>query len=121
MKKLSFIVTVLFLALHFNTQAQQNGKTTKSSSNTPPSDAAYGYTYDFDKTQALIFNRLTAPSEANKDATPLLAAKDFPAYSAKEGITAEYKNKVRIWMEANPDLIINSLKHRTDIVQFFAR
>ena len=81
-----------------------------------PTDINTGYTYDFDKTQSLIIERLTNPQKSNADVQVFLDQKDFPAFTSGKKIDASYKDELRKWMEKNPNLIINTLKTRKDIV-----
>jgi hypothetical protein len=115
MKSLKF--AILFSAiLGCSTSFAQ---TAKAQTKTPmPSDAVSGYTYDFNLTSELILSRISKPSAVNQDAQPLLDAPDFPAYKGKV-INELFKNSLREWMEKNPALIINTLKHRKDIVTPF--
>ena len=115
MKSLKF--AILFSAiLGCSTSFAQTGK---AQTKTPmPSDAAAGYTYDFNLTKELILSRINTPTDANKDAQPLLDAPDFPAYKGKI-INELFTNNLREWMEKNPALIITTLKHRKDIVTPF--
>lgn len=83
---------------------------------TPPTDVSTGFTYDFDKTQDLIIQRLTNPQKSNADVQVLLDQKDFPALTNGKKADASYKDELRKWMEKNPNLIINTLKSRKDIV-----
>ncbi len=94
-------------------------QTSSKTSQPIASDAPGGYTYDFNKTMDLIIERITAPSKSNADVKVFLDQKDFPAPPATKGINAAYKDQIRIWMEKNPNLIINTLKHRKDIVTQF--
>lgn len=80
------------------------------------SDVPGGFTYDFNKTMNLIIERINAPSKNNADVKIFLDQKDFPTTPANKTIDASYKDQLRIWMEKNPNLIINTLKHRKDIV-----
>lgn len=86
------------------------------SNQTIASDAPSGFTYDFNKTMDLIIERITSPSKNNADVKVFLDQKDFPAPPANKTIDASYKEQLRVWMEKNPTLIINTLKPRKDIV-----
>jgi hypothetical protein len=107
-------ISGLFLALLFSTEIV-NAQTDAKKIN-PPSDAPSGYTYDFNKVMNLITERIATPTKSNADAQAFLDANDFPAAPANKVIDANYKDQLRIWMEKNPNLIINTLKHRKDIV-----
>lgn len=91
--------------------AQSNAKQV-----TPPSDALSGFTYDFNKVMTLITERIATPSTNNAEAQVFLDHKDFPKIPANKINHSESRDQIRIWMEKNPDLIINTLKHRKDIV-----
>jgi hypothetical protein len=115
MKKSNLFLIAFLFACHISFFAQQN----KTAKQTPPSDAPSGFTYDFDLTQNLIVDGLTNPNESNKEVQIFVSEKTFPAYEKGDKIDAAYREKLRIWMEKNPDLIINTLKHRTNIVKPF--
>lgn len=93
-------------------KAQDASKVTQTIS----SDISGGFTYDFNKTMDLIIERITAPSKNNADIKVFLDQKDFPAPPANKTIDAAYKDQMKTWMEKNPNLIINTLKSRKDIV-----
>jgi len=113
MKRSHLFLFVFVLVCNISFFAQES----KQVKNTPPSDAPSGFTYDFDKTQNLIVDRLSNPNEFNKDVQILISASDFPVLKTGETINSAYREKIRIWMEKNPTLIINTLKHRNDIVK----
>ena len=113
--KIGFFGAVLFL-FAVNLQAQDNSKPLK---NPPPSDAVTGYTYDFDKTQSLIIERIITPKTTNADVQVFLDQPDFPLLAKGKSIDDVYKDKLRVWMEKNPNLILNTLKNRSDIVHPF--
>jgi hypothetical protein len=117
MKSIKLLI-VFAAVLGFTRSYGQSNNNNSNTANKPASDAVTGYTYDWNLSQQLIFDRITAPSEANKDAQPLLDAPGFPAYTGKK-IDENYKNTVREWMEKNSALIISTLKHRKDIVTPF--
>lgn len=114
MKQLTFLFGIV-LSVFFA------GKLSAQSSNTvpvvKPSDVPHGYTYDFDKAQRLILERLVQPSTANADVKPIVTSADFPKHTANTEVTKEYLEQLRIWMEKNPAIIIETLKPRKDIVQ----
>lgn len=115
MKSIRILIVALTLAGSGHAFAQSSNTQITT---TPPSDAPAGYTYDWDITRQLILDRIAKPSDANKDAQPLLDAADFPAYKGK-AIDDAFKAKLKEWMEKNSTLIINTLKHRKDIVTPF--
>lgn len=85
----------------------------------PPSEAEHGYTYDFDKVNNLIFERLTNPTIINEIARVIVEEKSFPKLTVGEEIDSIYKKKVGKWIEANQNLIIETFKNRSDIVQSY--
>lgn len=109
-------ISGLSLALFFSTEMMNAQNNTKQAV-AIPSDAPHGYTYDFDKVMGLITERITTPSKSNAIAQTLLDATDFPTVPANKVVDAGYKAQLKLWMEKNPDLIINTLKSRTDIVK----
>lgn len=111
------IAGLAFIMLAFSQEIKAQNAV--KSNQTIASDAPTGFTYDFNKTQNLIIERITAPSKSNADVKIFLEQKDFPAPPANKVIDASYKDQLRIWMEKNPDLIINTLKPRKDIVTQF--
>lgn len=114
MKQILFLTTLFIFALQFSSSAQTNKK-----ASTPPSDAPSGYTYDFDKTNELIIERLSNPSSVNEDVKIIVEEKSFPKLNKGASIDTDYKKKVAAWVEKNPDLIISVLKNRKDIVHPF--
>ncbi len=114
MKRIFFLTTLFICALQLSSFAQTNKKTS-----TPPSDAATGYTYDFDKTNELILERLSNPTQANTDVQALIDEPSFPILSKGEKINPEYKKKVGSWVESHPALVIAVLKNRKDVVRPF--
>ncbi len=108
------IAGLLLMLITFSSviKAQDGSK----SNQTIASDAPSGYTYDFDKTMNLIIERITAPTKSNSDVNVFLDQKDFPTPPSNKTIDSSYKNQLRAWMEKNPNLIINTLKSRKDIV-----
>jgi len=83
----------------------------------PPSEAVHGYTYDFDKVNNIIVERLINPSIINELARVIVEEKSFPKLAVGEEIDSIYKKKVGKWIESNQNLIIETFKNRTDIVQ----
>ena len=114
MKRILFLTALFICALQFSSFAQTNKKAV-----TPPSDAASGYTYDFDKTNDLIIARLSNPSSANEDVKAIVEETSFPKLNKGAIIDAAYKKQVAAWVEKNPNLIISVLKNRKDIVHPF--
>lgn len=108
-------ISGLLLAFFFSTEIM-NAQTNTKEAVAIPSDAPHGYTYDFDKVMNLLTERISAPSKTNSIAQTLLDAKDFPVAPANRVVDADHKKQLKAWIEKNPDLIINTLKTRTDIV-----
>ncbi|MDO9001102.1 MAG: hypothetical protein Q7W45_15160 [Bacteroidota bacterium] len=113
MKKAILLSSIMIIATQFSSMAQTNKK--KSA----PSDAATGYTYNFDKANELIFERLLNPNSSNMDVKSIVEEKSFPKLSNGEKIDSEYKKKVALWIEKNPNLIISNFKNRKDVVQSY--
>ncbi|MBA3680844.1 MAG: hypothetical protein H0W73_06715 [Bacteroidetes bacterium] len=114
MKRILFLTVLFICALQFSSVAQTDKKAV-----TPPSDASTGYTYDFDKTNDLIIERLSHPTSANDDVQALVEEPGFPKLNKGEKITLDYKKKVASWVESHPALVIAVLKNRKDIVHPF--
>jgi uncharacterized protein YjaZ len=110
MKRSIFLTSALVFALQFSFFAQTNKKVT------PPSDASTGFTYDFDKTNDLIIERLSNPNKSNEDVKVIVEEKSFPKLNKGENIDTDFKKKVAVWIEKNPNLIISSFKYRSEIV-----
>lgn len=85
----------------------------------PPSEAEHGYTYDFDKVNKIIFERLTNPSIDNESARVIIEEKSFPKLAAGAEIDSFYKKNVVKWIEANQSLIIDAFKNKSDIVKSY--
>lgn len=113
MKRSVFLISVLFFAFQFSFFAQTKQKVSL------PSDASSGYTYDFDKANELIIERLTDPNKANEDAKVIVEEKSFPKLNQGETIDANFKKKVAAWIEKNPNLIISNFKNRKEIVHTY--
>lgn len=113
MKKSILLTAALICSLQFSFFAQTNKKVS------PPSDASTGFTYNFDKTNELILERLSNPNESNVDLKPITEAQGFPVLLVGQQINADYKKKLAAWVEKNPVLIISTLKNRKDIVQAY--
>ncbi len=113
MKRSVFLTSVLICFLQFSFFAQTNKKSI------PPSDAASGYTYDFDKTNELVLERISNPNTSNADVKPIVNETSFPKLNSGATIDADYKKKVADWIEKHPDLIISTFKNRKEIVHTF--
>jgi len=110
MKRSIFLTAVLICTLQFSFFAQTNKKAPL------PTDVPTGYTYDFDKTNELIIERLSSPNNSNEDVKVVVEEKSFPKLNKGEKINTDYKKKLAAWIEKNPALIISALKNRKDIV-----
>ena len=113
MNRSIFFTSILMLALQLSFFAQTNKKVT------PPSDASSGYTYDFDKTNELIIERLVNPNKSNADVMVLIEEKSFPKLKQGDTVDADFKKKVAVWVEKNPNLIISNFKNRKEIVHAY--
>ena len=108
MKKL--IAITVFFSISFFSQAQNNIKIKA------PSDIEHGFTYDFDKTNDLILDRLTNPNDSNADASKIIDNITFPKPPNIKAISEFQKKEIAEWIENHPDLIISTFKHRKNIV-----
>lgn len=113
MKRPIFFSFVMVCALQFSFFAQSDKKSP------PPSDATIGFTYDFDKTNELIVERLSDPNTSNQDVQILIEEKSFPKLGKGETLDLNYRKKIAVWVEKNPNLIISTLKNRKNIVQAY--
>jgi hypothetical protein len=113
MKRSIFLTLLLICTLQISFFAQTNKKANL------PSDATTGYTYDFDKANDLIIDRLSNPNNSNEDAKVIVEEKTFPKLNKGEKINDDYKKRVAIWIEKNPAIIISTLKNRKDIVHTY--
>ncbi len=109
------IVAFVVAAFLINTALQAQNNSEKKAA-VIQSDVSTGFTYDFDKTINLITERITNPTVSNADVQVFLNQPDFPVLGKGKTIDAAYKDELRKWMEKNPNLIINTLKPRKDIV-----
>ncbi len=113
MKKSIILSAALICTLHVSFFAQSNSPVI------PPSEAPHGYTYDFDKVNAIIIERLVKPSSANEIASVLIAEISFPKLVKGTEIDQEYKKNIVKWIESHQALIISTFKNRNDIVQSY--
>lgn len=114
MKRILFLTAALICMLNFTAAAQTNKKQV-----TPPSDGPSGFTYDFDKTNELIIERLSKPTAENLDVKTLIDDSSFPVLAKGQTIDTDYKRKIALWVETHPTLVINALKNRKDVVRPF--
>ena len=110
MKKAILLASVLICTMQSSIFAQTNTKVIR------PSDVSSGYTYDFDKANELIIDRLLNPTKSNEDVKTITEEKSFPKLNVGQTINADYKKKLGAWIEANPNIIISALKNRKEIV-----
>lgn len=107
------------IALFFGVFLFLSDLNAQSTSTSVPSDATVGYTYDFDLAKKIIIDHQLAPSNDNELAKPIIESKDFPKLNGKNELNNDYYEKLRVWMEKNPNLIIESLRSRKEIVHPF--
>lgn len=119
MKKSKFLITLFFVfAMQVSNFAQKNNQVAPSKAvTTPPSDAITGYTYNYDKAKKIILDRVSNPNVSNQDAQAIVSETSFPQIGKNEKIDNAFLDKLNLWMEKNPNLIINSFKNRSDVVQ----
>ena len=113
-RKISIIAVFFIVAI--TKMISQNDK--KASFVSSPSDVNTGYTYDFDKAQKLILDRIQQPNVYNADAQAVIESPGFPKFKS-EGSTVNPTDKelLNLWMEKNPEIIIKAFKNRNDIVK----
>lgn len=110
MKNLKLLFfTIIAFCIQTNIKAQNQ--------TTPPSDAQTGYTYDFDLAKKIIIDRQLKPAKSNQVAQPIIDSKDFPKLKGQNELNADYNEKLKAWMEKNPNMIIESLKSKNEIVK----
>jgi hypothetical protein len=108
MKKL--IAISIFFSISFFSQAQNNNKIKA------PSDLEHGFTYDFDKANELVIDRLINPCSSNEDVAIIIENKTFPKPVNPKILNESQKKEIAEWIESHPDFIISALKHRENIV-----
>ncbi len=101
-----------------------NAQITQSKTNTAPekpSDAAFGYTYDFDKVFQLLLTEIKA-STKNKTSIEfqLMQSKDFPKSETSLNNEVYTKAALRQWIETHANTVIEAYKANQDIVKPFA-
>lgn len=113
MKKLTLIIfAFLGVMIHTDLSAQTNKKQI-------PSDAVTGYVYEFDAAQKLIIERQVNPTDQNADVQPIIDSKNFTKLSNPKKITSADLETLKVWMEMNPSIIIETLKSRKEIVHAY--
>lgn len=113
MKKLTLIIFAFFgVMIHTDLSAQTSKKPI-------PSDAVTGYVYEFDAAQKLIIERQVHPADQNADVQPIIESKNFPKISDLKKVTDSDLEKLKVWMESNPSIIIETLKSRKEIVHAY--
>ncbi|MBL7917288.1 MAG: hypothetical protein JNM96_02755 [Bacteroidia bacterium] len=111
---LLFIFSLFFTINKVQAQSNYNP-------NSAPSDAVTGYTYDFDIAKKLIIEFQVQPNETNSIAKPIVKQKTFPKIGNNKPQDISYNEKLKEWMEKNPNIIIETLKPRKDIVFPFTK
>jgi hypothetical protein len=113
MKKMTFIIfAFLGVMIHTDLIAQTTKKPI-------PSDAVTGYVYEFDAAQKLIIERQVNPTNQNVDVQAIIESKNFPKISDIKKVTDSDLEKLKVWMETNPSIIIETLKSRKEIVHAY--
>ncbi len=110
MKNSYLLILLLVFVFKFSSNAQNN-----TSTSTAPSDAPTGYTYNFDKVQSAIINELLQPSKHNQEAKQLINTATFPKLKSTV-VDENYKQQLKLWIEANSTLVINTFKNNKTIV-----
>ena len=107
---LTFTFIVLF---SFNSIAQSNSNTL------PSSDDPHGFTFDFDKVNAAIIDRLKNPTELNAYIKVITEDKSFPKLLPNEILSESFYLSLKKWIETHQSNVIAVFKQRKDIVQEF--
>ncbi len=110
---------MILLGLGFCLTGQLAAQNNPSKAKSAPSDAAAGYTYDFNLVKQLLIDYQIKPNDNNKDVKILVKENGFPKLSSGKSADAAYHDNLTQWMEKNPSLIIQALKNRKDIVRKF--
>jgi hypothetical protein len=107
------------IALFFGAFLFLNDLNAQTTSTLAPSDANTSYTYDFDLAKKLIIDHQLKSTSENSIAKPIVESLNFPKLTSKSELNQAYHEKLQIWMEKNPNVIIESLKSRKEIVHSF--
>jgi hypothetical protein len=107
-------LTFTFMAIFsFNSIAQSN------SNSIPRSDESHGFTFDFDKVNASIIERIKNPTQANDYIKVITEDKSFPILSKDEKFDDIFSLKIKYWIETHQSIVIAVFKQKKDIVQEF--
>ena len=113
MKYHIFLIFTLIVMFQFNSLAQDNTTTM------PSSDEPHGFTFDFDKVNASIIDRLKNPTEQNAYIKVITEDKSFPKLLPNEILSESFYLSLKKWIETHQSNVIAVFKHRKDIVQEF--
>ena len=113
MKYQFFLIFTVIVMFQFNSLAQENTKTM------PSSDEPHGFTFDFDKVNASIIDRLKNPTELNAYIKVITEDKSFPKLLPNEILSESFYLSLKKWIETHQSNVIAVFKHRKDIVQEF--
>ena len=109
-----FFLTFTFIAMFsFNSIAQSNSNTV------PKSDEPHGFTFDFDKVNASIIDRIKNPTQANDYIKVITENKSFPILLKGKKFDDTFSLKIKYWIETHQSIVIAVFKQRKDIVQEF--
>jgi len=97
----------------FNSVAQS------SSNSLPRSDESHGFTFDFDKVNASIIERIKNPTQANDYIKIITEDKSFPILLKGEKFDDTFSLKIKYWIETHQSIVIAVFKQRKEIVQEF--
>ncbi len=112
--RFSIFLTFTFMAMFsFNSIAQSN------SNSLPKSDESHGFTFDFDKVNASIIDRIKNPTEANDYVKVITEDNSFPNLLKGEKFDDAFSLKIKYWIETHQSIVIAVFKQRKDIVQEF--
>jgi hypothetical protein len=107
-------LTFTFIAMFsFNSIGQSN------STSVPSSDEPHGFTFDFDKVNASIIERIKNPTESNEYIKVITEDKSFPRLLRGEKFDETFILKIKEWIETHQSIVIAVFKQRKDIVQEF--
>lgn len=113
MKYQFFLIFTIIVMFQFNSLAQENTKTM------PSSDEPHGFTFDFDKVNASIIERIKNPTEANDYVKVITEDNSFPNLLKGEKFDDAFSLKIKYWIETHQSIVIAVFKQRKDIVQEF--
>lgn len=113
MKYQFFLIFTVIVMFQFNSLAQENTKTM------PSSDEPHGFTFDFDKVNASIIERIKNPTESNDYIKVITEDKSFPSLLRGEKFDDTFILKIKDWIETHQSIVIAVFKQKKDIVQEF--